>query len=97
MEGQGGESVGGEVVEDPSVRPMTAPHAPTELEVEQHLASGHVPYRTWCRSCVAGKGRSQTHFHHDEAEDDRARPVIALDYCYLSGVESGEDGSSPVL
>eukprot|EP00971_Amphidinium_carterae_P080768 1597769-Amphidinium_carterae.1 len=34
---------------------------PSRKERELHVASGHVPYRSWCRACIAGKGRQDPH------------------------------------
>ena len=30
--------------------------APTQAEVEEHRLSGHAVYRSWCSSCVRGRG-----------------------------------------
>ena len=42
----------------------------------------HVPYRPWCKFCVAGRGRSR---YHRELEHDLEAevPVVAMDYGYL--------------
>ena len=34
------------------------PDQPTAAEVQEHESSGHEPYRSWCRACVAGRGRA---------------------------------------
>ena len=34
------------------------PEQPTAAEVQVHEISGHEPYRSWCRACVAGRGRA---------------------------------------
>ena len=37
------------------------PEQPTAAEVQEHEISGHEPYRSWCRACVAGRGRPDAH------------------------------------
>ena len=76
-----------------AVRPKSSPQGPSTLEREAHEVT-HSPYRSWCRACVAGYGRSDAHssvYHRDEE-----LPTIALDYCYLNDPESDER-ASPVL
>ena len=34
---------------------MRRPYTPTQKEIEDHLPL-HLPYRSWCPHCVAGKG-----------------------------------------
>ena len=38
-----------------------APERDTVAEVQEHEISGHERYRSWCRACVAGRGRADTH------------------------------------
>ena len=47
--------------EGAEVRIAKKPRLPTELEVEQHYAAGHVPYRSWCPICVKGQGVNTRH------------------------------------
>lgn len=39
---------------------MRVPHMPTEAEVREHETT-HIPYRSWCPSCIAGRGRDRRH------------------------------------
>ena len=48
--------IGVDEVSPPPVRVATSPTAPTAEERENHNAT-HLPYRSWCSTCVAGKGR----------------------------------------
>ena len=34
------------------------PEQPTVAEVQENEISGHEPYRSWCRACVASRGRA---------------------------------------
>ena len=45
--------------ERPVLRKRT--EQPTAAEVQEHEISGHEPYRSWCRACVAGRGRADAH------------------------------------
>ena len=74
-------------------RVATRPYTPTKAEVEAHEVT-HLPYRSWCAHCVAGKGISSPHVHGD-VETERIGITISLDYCF-SGDEAKE-GTPPVL
>ena len=41
------------------VRSKKSPRAPTKDEYDQHIKSGHLPFRSWCRHCVAGRADRQ--------------------------------------
>ena len=112
-DGLGGEHVGraaeaevGEEMEEEDVHEefgeavermgQVTPTMPSAEEVAQHNIS-HIPYRSWCRHCVRGKGRAMHHQQHRELDRDRARqrPRIHMDYFYLGPRE--EDKSLPLL
>ena len=64
--------------------------------MEEHEANGHCNYRSWCRACVAGRGRSDAHV--SESSDENALPVVSIDYAYLGDpAKDGEDKASPIL
>ena len=63
------------------LKPKRSPNLPTEEERRAHEVS-HVPYRSWCPACVAGRGRSDRHAVATEAEE-HTKPVVSMDYCYL--------------
>ena len=48
-------SDGGEEVIAPRVPPV--PAKPTQAEQDEHYATGHAAYRSWCEHCVKGRGR----------------------------------------
>ena len=56
------------------------PEQPTAAEVQEHEISGHEPYRSWCRACVAGRGRADAHVGRLEIE--KGVPIIGVDYGY---------------
>ena len=57
----------------------------TQKEREDHMLT-HLPYRSWCKVCVAARGYSHAHgfVEHDEGED----PLVALDYLFLGERET---------
>ena len=76
------------------VRSATGPPAkgeyrakePTHAEYERHQRC-HIPFRAWCQSCVAGRGRNNHHLHgtlkDDGHGDPNATPMFAMDYGFL--------------
>ena len=72
------------------------PAQPSQQTRDEHEASGHAQYRAWCRSCVAGKGRSQSHMAIED--ESRELPMIGHDYTYLAEKKDVESGkASPIL
>ena len=49
----------------------------------------HEPYRSWCRACVAGRGRSDGHFARKNVE--KQFPVVGMYYGYLKEKPSNEE------
>ena len=58
-------------------------HKPTPEEVEAHNAT-HMPYRSWCKYCVAGKADADPHKHAVEEKSSEV-PIVSMDYCFMSG------------
>ena len=59
-------SDGGEEVIAPRVPPV--PAKPTQAEQDEHCATGHAAYRSWCEHCVKGRGRASPHAVVSEGE-----------------------------
>ncbi len=57
------------------------PTKPTPPEIKEHEAT-HLPYRSWCRHCVRGRGKSHAHQQRD-AEKSYEVPHVSFDYCFL--------------
>ena len=76
---------------------LVSPVKPSDEEVRQHNVA-HVPYRSWCRHCVRGKGRTLMHkvSRGADAGDKDVRPRISMDYFYLGRKEEGRE-SFPLL
>ena len=56
------------------------PGNPTQAEIDMHEID-HLPFRSWCRWCVLGRGRGLQH----RARTEPVIPVIGLDYFFLTG------------
>ena len=69
--------------ESEQIKVAVDPGQPTKKQVEEHRTRGHVPYRSWCRWCNLGRGRSLQHHRRDTP----IVPIVGLDYFFLT--ESG--------
>ena len=68
-------------------RMLGEPYVPTEAEQEEH-EKAHLPWRSWCSSCVDDGAVSQP---HDPAPDDPSNsriPHVLMDYFFM-----GQDAS----
>ena len=70
-----------------------APAQPSQDERDAHEAN-HLPYRSWCRHCVRGKGKSDAHKQLD-AEKQHSVPTVSMDYCFMG--HDDDDKTLPVL
>ena len=55
-----------------------APAAPTAAEIREHNIN-HLPYRQWCKHCVAGRRRDDRHVGREE---ESGRSEIHVDYFF---------------
>ena len=46
------------------MKALRVPTQPSADEIQQHNIA-HCPFRSWCRACVAGRGRSLAHRNMD--------------------------------
>ena len=70
---------------------------PTKAEIEAHFPL-HLEYRSWCKHCVHGKGRSNRHLAKDEDEESLGVTWHG-DYAFTSGVgyDETEEGMQASL
>ena len=57
-----------------------APTAPTRAEWQAHQST-HLPYRSWCPECVAG--RKDNPGHRTMPSEERLVPEVSLDYAFV--------------
>jgi len=86
-----------EVGERPPVVLRRSPDEPTAEERASHNIL-HEPYRSWCRSCGAGRGRADRHTLR--APEEKGLPIVGVDYGYLydrseEDVEEGDEHADP--
>ena len=71
---------------------MADPMKPKAEEIEEHEKT-HLPYRSWCRHCVRGRGKEAPHLASKEGP---GLPEYHMDYGFFG--EEGEPGKTvPVL
>ena len=58
---EAGPAVPEDVEENEPVKKLVAPTTPAATDREEHMASGHAVFRTWCRECCIGRGRMHQH------------------------------------
>ena len=76
---EGDESTG-EGHEEAQTRVLPDPGEPTASQVEDHRASGHIPYRSWCPECFSGRGTGE---QHRKRKGERDVCVFSFDYLFL--------------
>ena len=70
-----------EQVEEAKVaRPAKDPKAPTKAEKDAHEAT-HLPFRSWCAECVAGRRDNPPHYKRPEEEHQV--PEVMMDYAFV--------------
>eukprot|EP00973_Karenia_brevis_P094438 12422478-Karenia_brevis.AAC.1 len=79
--------------EETGARMLKAPVKPTPEMVELHNQT-HLPFRSWCRYCVRGRGRSMGHTRVDHGEEQI--PTVSIDYGFL-GTKDNPATDLPVL
>ena len=72
-------SVDGNGEEAESVKHAVDPGAPTSKQVEEHRKT-HIPFRSWCKWCVLGRGRG---IQHRKAGTSTV-PIVGVDYFFLT-------------
>lgn len=72
-----------------SAKYRSASIKPSAAEVEMHEMT-HVPFRSWCKHCVAGKAKSYP--HKSGAGDEGSIPKVSMDYMFM-----GDEDNMPIL
>ena len=62
-------------------RALPAPPKPTRQMIEDHEVS-HLPFRSWCTSCVRGRAKSMPHFKVEKG--DEVYSTYSADYGFPS-------------
>ena len=69
-----------------------SPMDPTDREIQEHRATGHVVHRSWCVHCQRARVTGQRHKRNEPATDEDGRiPCVSLDYFYLNSGQEKDD------
>ena len=68
---------------------LPQPAPPTAQERAEHELT-HLPFRSWCPTCVANKGRADNH-----PRQFSKLPVVQFDFCYFK--TANEQHTTPIL
>ena len=74
--------------------PAARPYTPTKAEVYEHEVT-HLPYRTWCKHCVKGRGVSTP--HRKGKKEEKIGITISIDYCFMTGEADAEEDLPEIL
>ena len=83
-----------ETTEEHKASLRKSPDQPTTREVEEHMVT-HVPYRSWCPYCIAGKSKADAHFNKGKRGIEM--PEIHIDYMFMESEESENMMDMPIL
>ena len=83
-----------EVEEALVAKPLRSPTAPTAAERAAH-APHHLPYRSWCDECVAGRRDNPAHRAVEYKENSVYE--VMMDYCFVRREDETEDITILVL
>eukprot|EP00971_Amphidinium_carterae_P057164 1130344-Amphidinium_carterae.1 len=75
-------------VQEPAPR-NTVIEQPTDEQRQWHALT-HVPYKSWCPECVAGRGRDEPHSRQQERDNEYHHPVVEVDYTFAKTADSEE-------
>ena len=65
---------------------MRSPSLPSGAEVEEQEKT-HLPFRSWCRHCVGGKGKQA---EHRRLTQEEVGPELHIDFAFVGDEESEE-------
>ncbi len=91
------EEGGTEPAADAEVKMRKDTHEPTEEVRKAHEARGHVPYRSWCRACIAGRMPNWAHTSSPEPRTRREVPEVHGDYLFFRDTKGAESVATLVL
>ena len=66
-------------------------HLHSRIKLKEMHEANHLPYSSWYRHCVRGKGKSDSHKRLD-AEKQHSVPTVSMDYCF-----TGQDDNYKIL
>ena len=77
-------------------RALRRPNEPSKRERDEHRVL-HLPYRSWCKECVFGKGNHDQHRSGQEVDKlDKEVPTVSMDYFFF-GDDHVKADDNPML
>ena len=73
-----------------AVRSKRIPETVSRKEFDEHMLT-HIPFRSWCDHCCAGKVREDDHKKRNKEEEHQVAR-ISMDYCFLGRVTDNTKG-----
>ena len=90
------EELDGDVSEEAQeIKMKVVGKAPSLRELEEHMLT-HIPYRSWCRHCISGRGQSD-HHRKQLAGREQEVPTISIDYAFLGESGAQDDKLQPMI
>ena len=80
-----------------AAKSLPVPVLPSAEEVDDHNVC-HLPHRTWCRHCIAGRGKADRHV--SDGQDDHRIPTLHSDYAFMgekSETEIMDERNLPII
>ena len=90
-----GSIIGIDEVTSPPIRIAKDPTAPTAEEREAHNVT-HLPYRSWCSTCVEAKGKEDGHCQKKEGEKSD-KPTVGIDYKSFGQSAKEDDKATAIV
>ena len=81
------ENCGDVLAEGQQIKMKTVGKPASQRELEEHMAT-HIPYRSWCKHCISGRGQNDHHRHQLSGEEQEI-PTISIDYAFLGERQRG--------
>ena len=72
-----------------NIKKMQDPRKPSQLEIDHHNLS-HLPYRSWCRHCVRGRGKEAPHMKSGDKKEGEI-PEFHFDWCFPGEEKTGDN------
>ena len=72
-------------------------HEPSAETRRRHEAAGHIPYRPWCRACVAGRKPNWAHHSSEPGQVKIRGPEVHGDYCFFRDDKGSQSVPTLVL
>ena len=92
----GGDEIEGDVVEEgQQINVRTVGKPSSQRELDEHMIT-HIPYRSWCKHCISGRGQND-HHRRQLADREQDVPTVSVDYAFLGETGKETDKLQPMI